>query len=99
MYLPILTLVPFASATTIISRQEGPSTIAYWNTYYLNDVAANGDASRNVTAVYHNEKHDIEVVCTYLTVRPAGMPETEIHTNESFKFYWSEVWAAPGNRE
>jgi hypothetical protein len=99
MHLSILALVPLASAAAIRSRQEGPSTIGYWNAYYSTDVAANGDASRNVTAVYHNEKHGVEIVSTSLTVRPAGKPETETHTNENFKFYWADDWETPGTSE
>lgn len=96
MRLSILALAPLASAAVITTRQVGPDSAGYWDAYYSTDVAANGDASRNITAVYRNEKFGVEIVSTSLTVQPVGQPETETHTNENFKFYWAEDWEAPG---
>lgn len=99
MRLSILALAPLASAAAILRRLDGPDTIGYWDAYYSTDVAANGDASRNVTAVYHNEKWGVEIVSTSLTVKPVGQPETETRTNEKFKYYWAKDWASPNESE
>jgi hypothetical protein len=99
MRLSILVLAPLTSAAAIKPRQVGPNGIGYWDAYYSTDVAANGDASRNVTAVYRNEKFGVEIVSTSLTLQPVGQPETETHTNEDFKFYWADDWETPSTRK